>query len=86
MLIPIKSSFLLATLILLLAINTNCCLNYDPIAKRCTECPEGTRLYKGNCLYNLNFCELYHQGIDCNKCQKGYKLVKISDRVECNKL
>ena len=32
------------------------CLNYDEQTQRCSLCPFGTHLHKGNCLYDLPQC------------------------------
>lgn len=59
-----------------------CCLRLE--ATSCLACPEGTHLYRGNCLNNVDNCTQYVNGFDCIGCQTGYQL--DADNGECVKI
>ena len=49
-----------------------CCLTTVANSKKCASCPEGTHLYRGNCLFDIEKCVKYSNGFECLECDKGF--------------
>ena len=65
---------LLLTL-LLYKVENQCCLNIQN--RVCIKCPNGTHLYRGNCINNVENCDRYINGFDCDRCIQGYTLIRV---------
>lgn len=49
-----------------------CCLTLK--GKQCISCINGTHLYRGNCIIDVDNCATYKDGFDCITCNTGYQL------------
>ena len=63
---------LLVIAILAVTVSSQCCNKF--VGWKCEECPKGTHLYKGHCLFNIPNCLSYVEGFDCQACDSGYEI------------
>lgn len=47
-------------LIFVSQVYSQCCVRFE--GRYCKECPEGTHLFKGNCLFDIKDCAVYKDG------------------------
>lgn len=73
MLLYIRTMLLLT--LLLYKVENQCCLNIQD--RVCIKCPNGTHLYRGNCINNVENCDRYINGFDCDRCIQGYTLIRV---------
>lgn len=58
--------------ILIDEIQSQCCTRFD--GRKCIECPNGTHLFRANCILDVKYCATYKDGFDCATCLSGYTL------------
>ena len=63
---------ILVIFLLLGVVSPQCCNKF--VGWRCEDCPEGTHLYLGHCLFNIPYCTSYANGFDCEACEEKYEL------------
>lgn len=51
---------------------SQCCLQFE--GRKCVSCPNGTHLFRGNCIFDTPYCSVYKDGFDCSKCNEGYQI------------
>lgn len=51
---------------------SQCCLKIQ--GRACLNCPNGTHLFRGNCIIDVDNCLTYVDGFDCVSCAAGYQL------------
>jgi hypothetical protein len=65
--------YLLSSLLVLIVYSQNqCCLQIQ--GRICLSCPNGTHIYRGNCIIDVPNCQIYKDGFDCQTCLTGYNL------------
>lgn len=63
-----------ATLMFLQGAEAQCCLKTLLNSKKCASCPDGSHLFKGNCIFDVDNCLKHDNGFDCSECKSGYQL------------
>ena len=53
-------------------VHSQCCLNIQ--GRNCIACPNGTHLFRGNCIIDVDNCMTYKDGFDCSVCGNGFQL------------
>ena len=65
---------------LLTLVSSQCCEKFA--GWKCEQCPKGTHIYRGHCLFNIPNCLSYIDGFDCGSCETNYEL----KNGECEKI
>ena len=53
-------------------VHAQCCMKFEESV--CVECPAGSHLYRGSCIFDVPNCLEYESGFDCAQCEEGYSL------------
>lgn len=69
-------SIICLQILMISLVKTQCCLTFS--GRNCLTCPNGTHLFRGSCLNDIEQCLEYTGGFDCIKCASGYHLTNNS--------
>ena len=47
-------------------VDAQCCLQQED--SKCSKCPPDMHLFRGNCIFDTQYCLAYVNGFDCSSC------------------
>jgi hypothetical protein len=65
---------IIITMSLLFQGSAQCCSKF--VGNLCQICPDGTHLYRNNCILSIPYCTAYSDGFTCSNCSNRYILSK----------
>ncbi len=69
-----KKVWVLLFLLLAPFTDQQCCTKKVANSNKCAECPQGTHLFRGSCIIDIENCVTYADGFDCSACKTGFNV------------